>query len=572
MINKGLDKKFTIKTLNGELKIIYLYRYFSLVLTSLFYLASDFQVALEHKLIVVVCLSISAIILNHLYVNNQNMKNVIKMLIIIEIIGNIMILIPTGGLKSPYIWYSLNTVLISIYFLNIYYCTANILSYLIFSTAISFAIFNKEEKSIFEMVINNSNLILSLILITVLAQLLSTLTKKLNKESKKLNLLNDGLIVSNERTKESIEHIMSLYQAMHSFINQSDKSKLIKIITYYTKEITKSNLTFFCTLSNKEELEVDVNGELTESYKDDLLKEIKKQWGNLSNTNKAINFYINNFKFAAVIVKYSHKQYGVLGIEINDNEDRVIYKDNIDQLRFLSELSAMVFEKLHLEEINNHLLIAEEQNRIANEIHDSVSQRLFSISCATHTLKGKLNLITEEKLEIQLNIINDSLNKAMKELRETIYGLSSRKGGGNTFQQDITNYINDISKLNNAIISFNISGNQDLMNCDLKKALYRIICEGTGNALHHGKCDEVEITLNIKDQYTELMIIDNGIGFDLKNKIDNKEIGLGIKNMLNLVKYLNGEINIDSKFKIGTSIKVMLPNFILINKEQGEVV
>ncbi|MGH4122969.1 MAG: sensor histidine kinase [Clostridium sp.] len=568
----GLDKVLAIKNLNGELKIIYLYRYFSLFLTSLFYLASDFQVALKYKLIVVVCLSISSIILNHLYVSNPNMKNIIKMLIIIEIIGNTILLIPTGGLKSPYIWYSLNTVLICIYFLNIYCCTANILSYLIFSTVISFEIFNKEGESIVEIVFNNSNLILSLILITVLMQLLSTLTKQLNKESKNLTILNNGLIVSNERTKESIEHIKALYQATHSFINQSDKGELTKIITYYAKEITKSNLTFFCIQSDKDELEVEVNGELTQSCKDDLVKDIKRQWGNMNNTNKVINLYIKDAKFAAVIVEYSHRQYGVLGIEINDNEDRVFYKENTGQLKFLSELSAMVFEKLQLEEINNHLLIAEEQNRIANEIHDSVTQRLFSISCATHTLKEELNLITEEKLKMQLNTINDSLNKAMKELRETIYGLSSRKSGVNTFQQDITNYINDISKLNNAFISFNIKGNQELMSYDLKKALYRIICEGTGNALHHGKCDEVEITLNIKDQFTELMIMDNGIGFDLKNKMDNKEIGLGINNMLNLVKYLNGEINIDSKDKIGTTIVVMLPNFILINKEQEEVV
>ena len=117
-----------------------------------------------------------------------------------------------------------------------------------------------------------------------------------------------------------------------------------------------------------------------------------------------------------------------------------------------------------------------------------------------------------------------------------------------------------------------IKGNQELMSCDLKKALYRIICEGTGNALRHGKCDEVEITIDIKNQYTELIITDNGIGFNLKNKINNKEIGLGIKNMFNLVNSLNGETKIDSKLEIGTTINILLPNNKLTNKEQGAVV
>lgn len=572
ILNKILDRISQVKILKEDMKIIYLYRYFSLIITSLFYLIGGYHSSIQYKLIVVSCLSISSVILNHLYIKNHHMKNIVKMLILIEIIGNTILLIPTGGLNSPYIWYSLNTVLISIYFLNIYYCYFNLLIYLIVSSSISFMIFDKGKKSVVEVLIQNSNILLSFILIVEAAQLLLTLTKKLKKESTELNFVNNKLMLSNERIKKSMEQIMSLYQAVHCLINQNDKNKLINIIVYYTKEITKAKLTFLCMKSNEEQWRVEINGECCGNFKYGLVKELEDQWGSIKNTNNIIHIYINNKRYMGISVKYLNKEWGILGIEMNDDEEEVFYKENIDQLRFLSELSAIVFERLELEETNEHLLITEEQNRIANEIHDSVSQRLFSISCGIYTLKNKLNNMSPEELKDELGIINDSTNKVMKELRATIYGLSSRKRGINVFQTEIRNYVDEVSKLNGVDVSFNMRGNQELMCCNLKKALYRVICEGIGNALNHGKCSHIQITININDKYTELEIIDNGIGFNLKNKMDNKDMGLGIRNMFNLVYSLNGKININSELEKGTTITILLPNHIEIDKEQGEVV
>lgn len=571
LLNKISYKISSIKVLKEDIKIIYLYRYFSLIITSLFYLIGGYHSSIQYKLIVVSCLSISSVILNYLYIKNHEMKNIIKILITIEMVGNAILLIPTGGLNSPYIWYSLNTVLISIYFLSTYYCYFNLLIYLIVSSAISFMIFDKGRKNVIELLVDNSNVLLSFILVTVGAQLLISLTKKLKKESTDLNLVNNELMLCNERIKKSMEEIMSLYQAVHCVINQNDKNKLVNIIVYYTKEITKSKLTFFCIKSSEEQWNVEVNGEACESFKYELVKKLEHQWGSIKNNNNIVNIYINNKKYMCISVNYLTKEWGILGIEINDDED-IFYKENIDQLRFLSELSSIVFERLELEEANKHLLIAEEQNRIANEIHDSVSQRLFSISCGIYTLKNKLDNISFQELKNELGVINDSTNKVMKELRATIYGLSSRKRGVNVFQTEIRNYVDEVSKLNGVDISFNMRGNQELMCCNLKKALYRVICEGMGNALNHGKCSHIEITINVKDKYTELEIIDNGIGFNLKNKMDNKDMGLGIRNMFNLVYSLNGRININSELKKGTTIAILLPNHIEIDKEQGEVV
>ena len=80
-----------------------------------------------------------------------------------------------------------------------------------------------------------------------------------------------------------------------------------------------------------------------------------------------------------------------MGIEIEETvseEDFAFQK----QLLLLVELYIMVFKRFRLATVNEKLLVAEEQNRIANEIHDSVNQRIYSMVCALYTLKEKANV------------------------------------------------------------------------------------------------------------------------------------------------------------------------------------
>lgn len=564
MFKNIVNKIPKIIDLKDETTIIFLYRYFSLALTSLFYLLSNPYSPLKNKIIVVVCLTTASIILNSLYIKNRDEKKVIKVLLVIEILGNIIILIPTGGLKSPYIWYALNTVLVTLSFLDAYLCWINMALYLTASMIISDFILNKESEDFIKALFENSNLILSFILVTVSVQLLFKSMNKLRIEGDNLKQANTQLSISNERIKESIEHILSLYQAVHSFANYNRKDKLIAIIVDYTEKITKSNLAFFCTKINQH------NWSLETSKKDInldciFLDRIKTSWDSIKESSTPLITKINDINYMVIDVKSAHVEYGVLGIEINNNQTSILYKDILDEIRFLSDLSSIALDKLQLEEVNEDLLLSEEQNRIATEIHDSVSQRLFSISCCIHDLIAKGNRISEEQLTQELKLIKGSLKNAMKDLRETIYGLSWKKGGINMFKLDIENYLDEVSNLNSISISFNATGNEDVLSYDLKKAIYRIICEGTSNAIRHGKCSKIEIDLEITNESILLNIADNGKGFCYE-KMDIGNSGLGVNNMVNLVNSFNGEIDIRSEIEKGTTINILFNKIFAVNR------
>jgi two-component system, NarL family, sensor histidine kinase LiaS len=555
--------------LPDDMKIMYIYRYISLLVTSLFYLFDNKSSSFTMKLFMIVCLTISSIIFNYLYGVAEHVGKILIIFIIIEVIGNILVLVPTGGIDSPYIWYSLNSIFITVYFYNIYISFLVLLIYQIFSSFLSELIFHSSKLSLFQLLAHNSNLLLSFTLIIITVQLLLIQAKKLNIKSKDLCILNNQLTISNVRLKNSMEQIMCLYQAVYSFTNLDNKDKLINLIIEYAKEITKSPLIMLCTLSENETWCIKMNEEAPISTQNLAIQSIKDKWDEVKHTDIPIILTVSSTRFMIIPVNSSIRFYGVLGIEVVQYETDELYKETVDQMRFLASLSSIALEKFALEPLKRQLLINEEQNRIANEIHDSVSQRLFAISCGIFGIIRKTKNTVSNEVTSELNEIKDSINTTIKELRETIYSMSWNKQGVSIFQVNIKKYINDISKLYGINISLNIDGSEELISSVLKRALYRIICEGVGNSARHGKSKYIKVALNIDRNIIKLTITDDGTGFEMNNSKEN--LGLGIKNINNLIYSLEGKMEVNTALGQGTVINISLPNSIT-NKGEKVIV
>ncbi len=544
--------------LREDLKIIYIYRYISLLVTSLFYVISNNTSSFTMKLFMIFCLTISSAIFNYMYRISEHLGRIRILFIIIEVIGNILILIPTGGIDSPYIWYSLNSILITTYFYNIYASFFMLIMYQIVSSVISRLIFLGNRQSILQLLSEHSNLLLSFILIIIAAQLLINQAKKLNVRTKELSLLNNQLSIANDGLKNSMEQIVKLYQAVHSFTSLDNKDKLVNLLINYTMEITKSTLVVLCTLSKDKIWSMRTSRDISIQYKQVIANSLRDRSNEIKIIDIPILITVSGENFMVAPLNSSTKFYGILAVKLTENEDNVVYKETMDQMRFLSSLSSIAFEKFDLEVLKREFLINEEQNRIANEIHDSVSQRLFAISCSVFGVVRKTKNIVSEEISHELNNINYALNDTIKELRETIYGMSWNKQGVSVFQMNIKKYIDDISKFYGTNISFNMSGSEELTNSVLKRALYRIICEGVGNSARHGRSKYINVSLNIERNLIKLVITDDGIGFD-KNNIKD-DIGLGIKNINNLIYSLEGSVEINTSVGNGTTINISLPN------------
>ncbi|MGE5473799.1 MAG: sensor histidine kinase [Ignavibacteriales bacterium] len=552
-----------------ELKFIYAYRYFSFIVTSIIYLVGRYKVPIAHKLVVVGCLGIAVLLLNYIYSKNENVLNIVKWLIIIESICNVLILIPTGGMDSPYIWYSINSVLITAYYLSLRYFCIIIAIYAVSSTVISFAIFNISRSSIFNYLQENANLIMSYLLIVTAILAMMKLAKRLREDSTRLFLVNNELKEANKIIDESMEQFTALYQSIHTLTNVRSIRELAKIMARYTREITNTALAFISVASKEAGFVFEVNGSISDEYHNFLNKKIKKDWDYLMISENVSKYFYMNQCFLVTPIKSTYEAYGILGIKLSGDCGGFICKEIENQIKFLASLTSILLERIKIDEINKLLVISEEQNRIANEIHDSVSQRLFFISSKLHSLSERDELKKYINTKDELRFIQDSLSSAMRELREVIYSYCDKKSGLSKIEEKIRKRIKEISVLNDVNIKFDIVGSMELISYELKKVLYRILCEALGNAIRHGKSNNIDIKFNIDSRNINIGIIDDGIGFDIKNK---SNMGLGIKNLNNLVHSFNGKILIKSQLCKGTCINIELPSETVIRKEQVKVI
>ena len=90
-------------------------------------------------------------------------------------------------------------------------------------------------------------------------------------------------------------------------------------------------------------------------------------WKDRLLSDKTISVNIDGYDFIVAIVKSLSKDYGMIGIRTNNISQMSLNMGR--QLEFVSELSAIILERFHLEEMTERLMIVEEQNRIANEMH-----------------------------------------------------------------------------------------------------------------------------------------------------------------------------------------------------------
>ena len=293
---------------------------------------------------------------------------------------------------------------------------------------------------------------------------------------------------------------------------------------------------------------------------------LKNEWTAIRGKREPFIRTLNN-KFYLMRVIRTSKKIGVLGVQISSSSlDRLPYLLK-NTFEFLTELGEIMLERIYLDQIIEQTVIIEEQNRIANEIHDSVSQRLFGIVYSLHGLQAKSRSLSKEQLNEEYQFLSQSANLTIKELRSAIFRLSSIKKGEKPFLVRLRTYLDDFAKLNDIRIEYQITGSETGIPAELKQGIYRIISEACGNAVRHGECHVIHVKLDFLGEKTVLVIQDDGIGVNSHENKVRKVKGIGLYNMQNIVRSFDGTFSITERHQGGTEVIVDIPNSTKIMQE-----
>jgi len=255
-----------------------------------------------------------------------------------------------------------------------------------------------------------------------------------------------------------------------------------------------------------------------------------------------------------VPIKIDQKVVGILNVE----SDRVNGFDDWDvkALETLSDQLARTLENVRLYDRIRELAIMEERNRLARELHDSVTQAVFSMVLNAEAASTLIERDPPQACQ-QIHLLQETARHALQEMRSLIFELRPVSLEKDGLAATLKKHIDTVRQNSNLNIAFNVEGyiKQPI---EVEQSLYRIAQEAIHNVIKHACATEVEASLRYKDLSVILSIQDNGKGFNI-HALEQPIKTLGLTTMRERVDLIHGRLTIDSAPEKGTRITVEAP-------------
>lgn len=249
---------------------------------------------------------------------------------------------------------------------------------------------------------------------------------------------------------------------------------------------------------------------------------------------------------------------GNTGVELHSIANRVgkIQKQIAEQAKLSQKLATE-----NAEDIEGRMqeIISQERNRLARELHDSVSQQLFAASMLMSAI-NEAKPMTDDRETKQLKIVEEMIHQSQIEMRALLLHLRPAALKGKTLQEGIEELLLELSHKVTMQIKWKI---EDFpLDKGIEDHLFRILQESVSNTLRHAKSKILEVLLIQRDEFIILRVVDDGIGFDVE---EAKAGSYGLQNMYERAVEVGGTLKIISLKNSGTRLEVKIP---LIEKHE----
>ena len=199
----------------------------------------------------------------------------------------------------------------------------------------------------------------------------------------------------------------------------------------------------------------------------------------------------------------------------------------------------------------------QERKRIAQDIHDSLGSVLSAAKLKLSSLEESKQLFSVDQLEKYQSSLA-LLDEASSELRNISHNIMPATLSKLGIVAALQNLIDKISSHAGLQISFTAHAFEGRIEVTAEISIYRIILELVNNIVKHAGADKVTIQLVKYPDYINLIIEDNGRGFNYEDAIEEKK-GIGLGNISSRVEYLRGTLAIDSSPGKGTTVIIEIP-------------
>lgn len=201
--------------------------------------------------------------------------------------------------------------------------------------------------------------------------------------------------------------------------------------------------------------------------------------------------------------------------------------------------------------------IAEERARIARDIHDGIAQSLAF-------MRMRIDLWNEwiesdpQRLRAEFAELKITLREQIRELRRAIFALRPVQFDELGFVGGLRRYIVEFAGQHSWDIHVDLSGTPSTISQDVEAVAFRVVQEALTNVAKHAAASRVEVVIGQADEGLQLVVRDDGRGFD-PGTLPDAPGHVGLRQMRERLAALRGQLTILSRPGIGTELRAWIP-------------
>jgi signal transduction histidine kinase len=188
------------------------------------------------------------------------------------------------------------------------------------------------------------------------------------------------------------------------------------------------------------------------------------------------------------------------------------------------------------------LAVAQERNRLARELHDSVAQTLYGLTLGSEAASRKLQRGDTKSVAEYLREFQESAQQSLKETRLLIFELRPDILKQEGLRAALISRLDFVEKRSGLEVEMGLDEVKDIPH-NIEMGLYRIAQEALNNVIKHAQANQVSISLKQLQKSLQMTIQDNGIGF--QDSTVPVKGGLGFQSMQERAAEMNAKLEIN---------------------------
>jgi signal transduction histidine kinase/ligand-binding sensor domain-containing protein len=233
---------------------------------------------------------------------------------------------------------------------------------------------------------------------------------------------------------------------------------------------------------------------------------------------------------------------------------------SIGLLTYTHRVTNLNKAQLAQQEFSRQLIESQEaeRRRVAGELHDDLGQNMIVI---INSAQMGLRAPTEGEMKKQLNEIVDTGTRTIQDIREIAYNLSPYHLDKIGLTESIKGMVRKLAELTGVRFIFDLEILDNIFPKELEINVYRIVQECVNNIIKHSSSSEASLLSRRMDDTLQIIIHDDGKGFDLSafTSASNTGRGYGLSSIAERVRLLQGSLDIETAPGRGTKVTVTIP-------------